>query len=275
LPKLGVVDSRRRSRYTLFMPISPSEPGVFRAAFPLHYPDADAAGFVRLTSLLSLLQIQAGEHTESLGFNYRTHKDAGVFWVLSRLTVRFDAWPEYPGRLTVDTWSRSTKAVFALRDYRFGTEEAGWAGRGSAAWVLLKDRKPQRPEPWVEIYEKVRPEEPAAEMPAALPGFESGTACDSEQTVEADWEDLDMNGHVNNVNAIGWCVAHHDFEFLSQFRPEFLEANFLAEMFCGQRFKVSRREIQGSEGRRAFDYVVVRETDQVATLRLRILYRQE
>jgi acyl-ACP thioesterase len=255
------------------MPINTTEPGVYRATFPLHYPDADAAGFVRLTSLLNLLQIQAGENTESLGFDYRANKNAGIFWVLSRLTLKFDSWPEYPCRLTVDTWARGNRAVFALRDYRFGDEEAGWAGRGSSAWVLLKDRKPQRPEAWIAIYERVRPEEPLAEMPAALPALETEEGDDQGQAVQADWEDVDMNGHVNNVNAVGWCLAQHDFEFLSRWRPEFLEVNFLAEMFCGQKFSICRRELPGPGDRRAFDYVVLRETDRTPTLRLRISFR--
>lgn len=258
-----------------------AEPGVFRQEFPLHYPDADAAGFVRLTSLLNLLQIQAGDHTASRGFDYREHKAAGVYWVLSRLTLHFDSWPTWPCRLTVDTWARSTKAVFALRDYRFGTEDTGWVGRGSSAWVILKDRKPQRPEPWVGIYDQCRPEEPTTEMPASLPVFDA--ASEAERRAEAlvrrthgvyaDWEDLDMNGHVNNVNAVGWCLAQHDFDFLTQWRPEHLEANFLAEMFCGEKFMVLLEEHSAPTGKRTFDYLVVREPDQTATLRLRVTFR--
>lgn len=248
------------------MALPSPEPGVFRCDYPLHYPDADAAGLVRLTSLLNLLQIQAGDHTASRGFDYRENKDRGVFWVLSRIDIRIDSWPLWPCRLTVDTWSRSTKAVFALRDFRFGTED-GWSGRASSAWVILKDRKPQRPEPWVTIYERVRPEEPAAEMPAALPALETGAVTEV-RSVRADWEDIDMNGHVNNVSAIGWCLAQHDYGFLSAHRPARIEANFLAEMFCDQEFDLFRIERAPEGGLRTFDYAVVRK-DGVTTLRLR------
>lgn len=264
------------------MGMKSAEPGVFRQAFPLHYPDADAAGFVRLTSLLNLLQIQATEHTLSLGYDYREHKAEGVFWVLSRLTLRFDSWPRWPCVLTVDTWARSTKAVFALRDFRFGNETDEWVGRGSSAWVLLKNRKPQRPEPWVALYEQTRPEEPVAEMPAALPALNA--AFEAERRAEAlvrrthgvyaDWEDLDMNGHVNNVNAVGWCLAQHTYEFLTEYQPETLEANFLAEMFCGEKFMVLLEEGKATEDAKVFDYLVVREPDQTPTLRLRIGFRR-
>lgn len=258
-----------------------AEPGVFRQEYPLHYPDADAAGYVRLTSLMNLLQIQAGEHTASRGFDYKEHKAEGVFWVLSRLSLRFDRWPSWPCVLTVDTWARSTRAVFALRDYRFGNLQEGWVGRGSSAWVILKDRKPQRPEPWVGIYDQCRPEEPVAEMPASLPAFTVTTEVERKAEplvrrahgVWADWEDLDMNGHVNNVNAVGWCLAQHDYDFLSCHRPESLEANFLAEMFCGEKFMVLLEEHKGEPERRTFDYLVVREPDQTPTLRLRMTFR--
>jgi acyl-ACP thioesterase len=264
------------------MAFPPADLRVFRSSFPLHYPDADAAGHVRLTSLLNLLQIQAGEHTQSRGFDYRTNKEAGVFWVLSRLAVRFDGWPAWPcDEMTVDTWARSTRAVFALRDFRFGSG-GRWLGRASSAWVLLKDRKPQRPEPWVAIYDQVRAEEPLAEAPAALPLLDSADEADNRaqtlvrqtHAVHADWEDLDMNGHVNNVNGIGWCLAQHDLEFLSQWRPESLEANFLAEMFSEQKFMVAREETSAAPGKRTFDYQVSRDADQVPTLRLRVTFRK-
>lgn len=263
------------------MGLPSAEPGVFRQEFPLHYPDADAAGFVRLTAILNLLQIQATEHTLSRGYDYSENMAAGVFWVLSRLSVRFDAWPVWPCRLTVDTWARATKAVFALRDFRFGDERDGWVGRASSAWVLLKDRKPQRPEPRVKLYDQVRPEEPVAEVPATLPPLDPATEAQRRaealvrhtHSVWADWEDLDMNGHVNNVNAVGWCLAQHDFDFLTRWRPEELEANFLAEMFCGEKFVVVQEEQEAPKGRRCFDYVVLREADQTPTLRLRVSFR--
>jgi len=267
--------------YTQFMDIKPAESGVFRKTYTLPYPDADAAGYLRLTALLNFLQVQAGDHTQSLGFDYREHRDDGVFWVLSRLSVRFDSWPEWPCDLTVDTWAGRTKALFAIRDFRFGTDDQGWCGRASSAWVILKARKPQRPEPWVKIYEQVRPEEPLVEMPVALPHFEphpdvvamAEPMARHSRGVKADWEDIDMNGHVNNVNAVGWCLAQHEFSFLTRWRPALLEVNFLAEMFCDQGFQVLSEERPALEGTRTFDYLVVRDEDQAPTLRLRISYR--
>lgn len=267
--------------YTEFMGIKPAEPGIHRKTFTLLFPDADAAGYVRLTALLNLLQVQAGDHTQSLGFDYREHRENGVFWVLSRLVVQFDSWPEWPCNLTVDTWAGRTKSLFCLRDFRFGAENEDWGGRATSAWVILKDRKPQRPEPWVKIYALVRPEEPLVELPAALPPFETEVGSEARaesmvrhtRAVQADWEDLDMNGHVNNVNAVGWCLAQHEFAFLARWRPSFLEVNFLAEMFGDQKFLIHREERSAPEGTRTFDYQVVREVDQVATVRLRITFK--
>lgn|GEM_PF-2838108 len=257
------------------------QPGIFRGTRIVTYPEADAAGYVRLTALLNLLQVQAGDHTQNLGFNYREHRESGVFWVLSRLEVRIDSWPEWPCELTVDTWVRGTKALFCFRDFRFGYDDGSWCGRASSAWVLLKDRKPQRPDPWVKIYEKVQPEEPVAAIPAGLPPFVSNNGAEAKaeplwrhsRPVQANWEDLDMNGHVNNVNAVGWCLAQHEFAFLTRWRPAVVEVNFLAEMFCDQKFQVLLEERAAPEGERCFDYQVVRETDQTPTLRMRVSYR--
>lgn len=262
------------------MGLNAPEPSVFRGQFRLHYPDADGAGFVKLTSLLNLLQVQATEHAAANGVDHKKNKDEGSIWVLSRLSARFESWPTWPCTMTVDTWVRGTKAILLLRDFRFGTDD-NWTGRGTTAWVLLKDRKPQRPEGHIRAGIAVRPEEPLVEVPAALPPFEEPAHAEHKAQpqvrhshgVYADWEDLDLSGHVNNVNAMGWCLSLHDYDFLSQWRPEFLEANFLAEMFCGQKFSVVREQRPSAEDRRTFDYLVLREPDQVVALRLRITFR--
>ena len=128
----------------------------------------------------------------------------------------------------------------------------------------------------------MRPEEPAAELPVSLPPFD--VASEAQHLAEplvrhthgihADWEDIDMNGHVNNVNAIGWCLSLHDYDFLMKWRPQVVEVNFLAEMFCGQKFVVMREDRPAADGRMLFDYLVLREPDQIATVRVRIAYRE-
>jgi medium-chain acyl-[acyl-carrier-protein] hydrolase len=244
-------------------------PGVYRGKTPIPYVDADATGAVRFTSLIKQVQSLAGEHTASLGWNYREHLDQGVFWVLSRMSFEFRQWPLWPATLVVDTWTRGTQAVMALRDFRFGTEEAGWCGRASTAWVLLKDRRPQRPEAWTQKFNQMRPEEPLAEMPPVLPPLEASPL--ATKIVLATWEDVDMNGHVGNVSSLGWCLSQHEFEFLSTHRPSFLEVNYLAEMFCGQDYGVFVSEAQAlPEGVRVFDYSVARAVDQAPTLRMRM-----
>jgi len=254
------------------MPLHSAEPGVFRHTYPLHYPDADASGLVRLTSLLNLLQIHAGDHTASRGYDYLAQKESGAYWVLSRLVLQVDQWPGWPGSLTVDTWSRSTKAVFALRDYRFASPGAAdWQGRASTAWVMLKDRRPQRPEAYTALYHQTCPETPLAELPGALPALDQG-ASHLVSTVKADWEDVDLNGHVNNVSGVGWSLAAHDFAFLSAYRPRTVEVNFLAEMFCGQSFELRRTDLADEGGLKRFDYAVVRTDDGAVTLRMRTAF---
>jgi medium-chain acyl-[acyl-carrier-protein] hydrolase len=256
---------------------SVAEPGIFRHTFPLHYPDADAAGRLRLTSLLNLLQEHAGGHATQLGFDYHRNKQDGIFWVLSRLSARFDGWAAWPGELTVDTWIRPPQGLLALRDFRWGAP-GGWHGRASSAWVLLQGKRPLRLTDWLDRAQPVLPEEPASATPPVLPPFDLEPHAERRaealvrqtHSVHAVWEDIDLNQHVNNANAVGWCLSQHEPGFLTQWRLTSLDVNFLAEMFWGQKFRVVRDELPGTEGRRVFDYLVVRDGDQAPTLRLRM-----
>lgn len=245
--------------------------GPYSRLWPLPYPDADPTGDLRLTSLLHTLQTQAGDHSQSLGFDYREHYARGEFWVLSRLALQAEGWPRWPAPYEVQTWLRGTKALFALREYRWRPEGGPWLGRACAAWVLLKNRRPQRPEAWVTSAVAEAPEAPWLDVPDALPPWTPGPAAFTAD-LEADWESLDLNHHVNQVYPVGWCLARHGYEFLMTHKPVGLTVNYLAEMFAGQRYRVEGGEEAGGTGSRRFEYRVSRVEDGTVTLRLQALW---
>ena len=216
-------------------------PGVFRSQFDLRYSDVQALGRLSLTAFLDYLQQTAGDHTESLGFGYREQLSQGSFWVLSRLSAEILSWPEWPQNVAVETWARGHKGVLALRDYSLSQQGEVFA-RASTAWVVLKNKRPQRPEAWTSLYQLVTPETPLEEMPPSLalpshrPEDWAQNLCYRSRSIDANWSDMDMNAHVNNRISVSWCLAAHRSDFLNMHHIQRLDVNFIGEIFGDQTY---------------------------------------
>ncbi len=76
-------------------------------------------GYARLSTMCNLLQEAASRHAELLDFGYESMKRRELFWVLSRLSVRVDRYPQLNESLIVRTWPKGLNGPFALRDFRF------------------------------------------------------------------------------------------------------------------------------------------------------------
>ncbi|NNM67496.1 MAG: hypothetical protein HKM06_05765, partial [Spirochaetales bacterium] len=94
------------------------------------------------------------------------------------------------------------------------------------------------------IYDLVSPEPPLAENPVVLEWPEVNTEdkaqnlCQQSLSIESSWDDIDMNGHVNNRRAVLWCLAAHGSRFLQTHEPHLLEVNFLSQMFADQKYRL-------------------------------------
>ena len=242
----------------------------------MRYSDADAGGRLGLSALLDYLQQTAGDQTETLGFGYRDQLAQNVFWVLSRLSVQIERWPVWPGAVHVDTWARNVKGLLAFRDFR--VSDAQVCARASSAWVVLKNQRPQRPEPWTKIYDLVSPEPPLSENPVILEWPEVNTEdkaqnlCQQSLPIESSWDDIDMNGHVNNRRAVLWCLAAHGSDFLQAHEPFTLDVNFLSQMFADQEYRLCWVAPSPSSGE-VWDYGIFGTDSDKPCLKLRITWR--
>lgn len=160
---------------------------------------------LRPTQLCNYLEDAAGAHAELLGVGLGDLRKQGLSWVLAKMRLELEALPAEGDQVRVFTRPVGVERLQFRRDFTVYVGETVLA-RAVTQWVImnLASRKlermpvhvaalaPERPDPAMEDAD-IRPEDP--KDGAVGPVF----------PVRPD--DIDQNGHVNNVRFAGFVLG--------------------------------------------------------------------
>lgn len=199
--------------------------------------DADRAGRVKPSSLFNYFQEAAWRHAEELGFGYRALLEHGLFWVLSRIQLEWDAGLGWGDELTLETWPKGVSKLFALRDFLLTRADGTTAVRATSAWLTLdlESKRPRRPEK-IMNEKAMRLDDHAIEQ---LPGkIVMPADLDHRDTRLVRYSDLDVNRHVNNARYVDWLfdvLPPRDEQPVAFSR---LSVQFTGEALAGEELEV-------------------------------------
>jgi medium-chain acyl-[acyl-carrier-protein] hydrolase len=123
-------------------------PGVWAESCRIHSYDVDFRRTATAETLCRVLQEAAWNHAEALGVGFGHLADQGRLWVLSRFVLRIWQSPKWNDHITIHTWPRAAKSIFALRDFEILNAQGQKLCAASSAWLVLDSgtRKPLRPD---------------------------------------------------------------------------------------------------------------------------------
>ncbi len=210
--------------------ISP-EPGVWQEDFKVHSYEVDFHHRATLLALCRYYQEAAWNHAERLGVGFHQLVSQSRLWVLSRFAVAIDRWPEWNQTITIQTWPRTAKSLFAMRDFEMFDSAGTRIGAAASAWLILDaaSRKPLRSDRWLGTFTTLS-RRSLPDDPQKLP------ACDGDSrgsVATVGYTDIDVNSHVNNTRYIGWMLDAYPMSFYQQHSTAILEVNFLGEARFG------------------------------------------
>lgn len=166
-------------------------------------------GKATLPSVANYFQEAAGKNARDLNFDIEDLQKKGATWVLYRMHIRMNRFPERWQPVIINTWPSSGDGIRAFRDYELVDKSGETLGVAVSQWMVLnmEKRRPMRiPSEILEMGLEVDEHKLSVDK-RTFPEMEKP---DSETLLTVGLYDLDMNHHVNNVKYIEWMSGYMD-----------------------------------------------------------------
>ncbi|MDO4162573.1 MAG: thioesterase [Pseudomonadota bacterium] len=228
--------------------------------------EADCHGFLRLPTLLNLLQDAATDSARELGFGYEKCMELGLTWFGSDYFLEIERLPELHEHFFIETWPAETKLWGAIRDFVVCDAQKNVIMRVSSQWVLI-DLARKRPV----VLSKYFPEHLVlAErcLPVSFTKIKEPDNFEREDEIKVRFDDIDLNNHVNNAVYPLWASECVEADFRMKHSPKEIEINFKKGAVYGDKVVILSTQ-SGPE-----TYHSIRESDKTTELaRCRIVWR--
>ena len=214
----------------------------------VRFGDVDRSDRLTFSAAFGFFQDVAIDHAEALGVGREAMAGSGRAWILARMSVRVDRRPAFTETLRVRSWPRALDRLFTLRDFDILDENGDRVIRARSGWLVIdpEKRRPLRPDPVMEGI-------PLGTVDA-LPFPPPQLAPQPEMTElwrhRVGYDDLDFNGHVNNISYIRWTENALDARLPGGLRlveTGRLDVNYMSEVLPGEAVGIFLRELP-SEG---------------------------
>jgi medium-chain acyl-[acyl-carrier-protein] hydrolase len=166
--------------------------------FKIRSYETDESNHLKISSVFNFMQVAAGLNAEELGFGYTQLNPRGIFWILSRVILEWHGNVRFDEDLIVETWPNGIERLFAIRDFRFYSQDGANIGKATTAWLMM-DAKSGRPvNPANERFDL-----PLFKLPPAIDELPGKITEPAEMlplaSRSAVYSDIDVNQHVNNA----------------------------------------------------------------------------
>ena len=207
---------------------------ILTQEFVLRSCNCDMQGRWKPSDVLVAMQEAAGAHSELFGMGTRETHEKGIFWVVSRIALEFDAYPMMGDAVRITTWPGVANRLMCPRYFTFEAEGGRPLGRASTLWMLLDlDKHTLAP---VSRLERDFPDTAGLGEALPLPGrIRKPDAPCASATRQAVLSDCDINRHVNNTRYADWVcdrlpIARFEHECLRR-----LHINYQTEVLPATR----------------------------------------
>lgn len=200
--------------------------------FKIRASEVDFNGKATLPALCSLFQEVAGSHALKLNFDISQLPEQNMTWVLHRMDIKIDHFPEWRETITIETWPAAGDALRAYRDYRILDEHGAQIGCCLSYWMMinLETRRPTRmPQEMLDL----RLKEIEHVLPVKASRMNPIEEFDTKGNIRVRKSDLDMNRHVNNARYVEWMMELYDENEATDINE--IDIVFLKESVAGDK----------------------------------------
>ena len=210
---------------------------IWQDGYTLHTFMCDAECKARLTAICHCMQESAGRHAAQFRLGYEGMQANNQAWVLNRMRVQIDDYPDWKSKLYVETWVQMMRGPFSQRYFLLKNENEETIGSANTFWVVIDatTHKPQRLKSQTEI--------PVIDRVPSCGTAEKIVLPDDLQLLESHrvrQSDLDLLHHVNNVKYLEWILDAQTN--IKATRPHQIDLNFVGEARLNDKVEIYSKE---------------------------------
>ncbi len=234
---------------------------IYRKTVQVSSRDTDCFDRLKSAAILQLTQEAAEAQCRLLSLDWQSLAAHRLFWAVTRQAVCIHRLPRAGETITLETWPGITTRVAYPRSALAYDAQGSPLFQAIGLWVLmdLDTRAMVLPGKSGVLVEGIRRE---GELP--IPGSIAPAALPNHATRQAQYTELDWNGHVNNGRYLDWMEdllpasfhREHPLEaFTVSYYNEIREGYTVAldwGLTQGELFLNGRRQLETGEVRRAF-----------------------
>lgn len=207
---------------------------------------SDFRGKATLPMLGGFMLQAATRHAEERGFGYSSMTAQKRVWVLTRMNIVIEEYPENDMEIKLHTWVTDVNKLFTERCFSFEDRNGKYLGYARSLWASI-DLENRRPTNILEmsgltdyITDKPCPIEPAVKIPLIKDAV-------TDSSFEVKYSDIDINKHLNSIKYIEHFVDTFPLEMYGQKEIRNFEINYLTEGQYGTKLDISKKEVDSDK----------------------------
>lgn len=188
-------------------------------------------------------------HSNDRGFGMKYLLSVNRAWVLSRLAIEMDEMPEMYTTFIIETWVESAMRYFTNRNFRVVGEDGKVYGYGRSIWAMI-DTETRQPCSLMDIHngdlmnwvekDKVNPMD-------RLSRVKMDERAEFVRTIDTQYNDVDINGHINSVKYIEHVLDLWDLDWYRSHRIRRFDIAYVAEAHQGDQLSFYREQTADNE----------------------------
>lgn len=199
-------------------------------SFTIRASEVGAREQLTLPALCGLFQEIAGNHALLLNFDITQLHEKNLTWVLHRMDIQVDRFPDWRETITIETWPAAGDSLRAYRNYLVLDEEGNEIARSLSYWMMI-NFETRRPTRMLQEVLDLRLTDIEHMMPIKSTRLKPFENPDIEIEIRVRKSDLDMNRHVNNTRFVEWMMETYPEDEASKVKA--MDIIFLKESVDG------------------------------------------
>lgn len=183
-------------------------------------------------------------HSNDRGYGMNYLNPLHKTWVLSRLVIEMERYPEAYERFNIKTWVEGAMRYFTDRDFAVTDTVGRPYGYGRSVWALI-DTDSRQPTDILSIHDGLINSYIDTETPCPIAkSSRVKMSADAEyvRTVQTCYSDVDVNGHINSVKYIEHIIDLWPLDWFRTHRIARFEIAYVAESHGGDNLLFYREK---------------------------------